>query len=305
VKVLIVCSQNHEWGVATFIVEQADALMKQGVEIDYFYIRKKGIIGYLSNYLPFRQKLKKNTYDLVHAHYGLSGLLASLQRKIPVIVTYHGSDINNAYHRFFSTIAIHLSKFNIFVHSSIRRNVCSAQSAIIPCGIDLDQFYPVSRDQAYEQLNLAPNKHRILFAGAFDRVVKNVGLARQALALTVQQPELIELKNYSREEVRSLMSACDLLLVTSFSETGPLVVKEALACGSPVVSVDVGDVQQLLQKIESSFVVPREPEAIAEKIDLILEGSLDLSQFERSIDTRFDNNLIAEKIIAIYQELLE
>ena len=32
--------------------------------------------------------------DIIHAHYGLSGLLANLQRSIPVVTTYHGSDIN-------------------------------------------------------------------------------------------------------------------------------------------------------------------------------------------------------------------
>jgi teichuronic acid biosynthesis glycosyltransferase TuaC len=302
-KVLIVCSQNHEWGIASFITEQVEALVKLGIEVDYFHIRQKGIVGYLRNYLPMRQKLKKKRYDLVHAHYGLSGLLATLQRRVPVIVTYHGSDINNRYHRFFSKIAMLLARFNIFVHANIRGNCKPSQSAIIPCGIDMGQFYPVSRGQACLQLNLSPDSQYVLFAGAFDRAVKNPALAKAAVALTRNQPQLIELKNYSRDEVRSLMSACSLLLVSSFSETGPLVVKEALACGCPVVSVDVGDVQQVLHNLKSSYLVPREPEAMAEKIDLILNGNNGSAQRDQIIDSQFDNNIIAEEIMTIYREI--
>ena len=54
--------------------------------------------------------------------------------------------------------------------------------------------------------------------------------------------ELLELKGYNRVQVATLMQAVDAILMTSFTEGSPQVIKEALACGCPIVSVDVGDV---------------------------------------------------------------
>lgn len=56
-------------------------------------LQGKGINGYFKN-LSAQKKIKEFHPDIIHAHYGLSGLFANLQRKVPVVTTYHGSDIN-------------------------------------------------------------------------------------------------------------------------------------------------------------------------------------------------------------------
>ena len=97
-KVLIVCSYRPhlEKGVAPFISEQVDALRRQGVELEYFMIKGRGWKGYLKHYKALQTKILAFQPDIVHAHYGLCGLLANIQRQIPVITTYHGSDVNDA-----------------------------------------------------------------------------------------------------------------------------------------------------------------------------------------------------------------
>jgi UDP-N-acetylglucosamine transferase subunit ALG13 len=122
-KVLFVCSGNSEFGISPFIKEQGESLEKIGMSIDYFLIKGHGLFGYLKNLPRLNKQIKKIKYDLIHAHYGLSGMLSVLQRKIPVIITFHGSDINNSYHRKFSKIAMQLSEYNIFVHKSIKDKV--------------------------------------------------------------------------------------------------------------------------------------------------------------------------------------
>ena len=92
-KVLIVASGNYS-EASPFIIDQVNSLRKLGVKIEYFLIKGKGWSGYLKNLLILNKKIKNNHFDLIHAHYGLSGLLATLQRKVPVIITFHGSDIN-------------------------------------------------------------------------------------------------------------------------------------------------------------------------------------------------------------------
>jgi teichuronic acid biosynthesis glycosyltransferase TuaC len=55
------------------------------------------------------------------------------------------------------------------------------------------------------------------------------------------------------------MSAADCLLLTSVHEGSPNVVKEAVTCGLPVVSTDVGDVREVLDGVDPSWVCPADP----------------------------------------------
>ena len=66
------------------------------------------------------------------------------------------------------------------------------------------------------------------------------------------------------------MNASDLLLITSFSETGPIVAKEAIACNCPIVSTDVGDVKILINNIRNCFITIFDHNEIKEKINLFL-----------------------------------
>jgi len=119
-KVLIVCSGN---GVNfdlqmhhAFIYEQVESLKQNfNVEYDTYLIKGKGVTGYLSNLPSLKKKIKSFVPDVVHAHYGLSGLLACLQIKVPVVITFHGSDAYIPFIKTLSKIAGRLSSFNIFV----------------------------------------------------------------------------------------------------------------------------------------------------------------------------------------------
>ena len=121
-KLLVIASDKGEH-FAPFIEEQITALQQNGVEIVRYGVTGKGIIGYLRELPALRRVIRAERPDIIHAHYGLCGLLANLQRRIPVVTTYHGSDINNPSIRRFSKIAMRLSAHNIFVS---KRNVALA-----------------------------------------------------------------------------------------------------------------------------------------------------------------------------------
>ena len=97
-----------------FIEEQAESVRRLGHTVKFFTIEGKGIGGYLKNWLPYIAKLRTFQPDVVRAHYGLSCLFANLQRTVPVVSTYHGSDINDPKVFRFSKLAIKLSKRNVF-----------------------------------------------------------------------------------------------------------------------------------------------------------------------------------------------
>lgn len=308
-KILIVASYN-KGRFAPFIVEQVEAfeqLTHTHIEVDWFGVQAHGIRGYLNSLPALRNKIELFKPDVIHAHYGLSGLLATLQTQIPVVITYHGSDINKRKIRLFSQIAVWRADWNIFVSNKLKDLVFATNYSILPCGINLNELPFVEQKSAREQLGWSANKDYILFAGAFDNAVKNYPLANQSVTLLGQEDvELVELKGYSREQVTCLMCAADCLLLTSHTEGSPQVIKEAMAAGCPIVSVDVGDVRERIGGIDGCYVADnREPEHISNLLRqaLMFEGRTDGRK--RIIEFGLDNKQIAEKLLNIYQNVVK
>ena len=289
---------------APFVTEQVEAIQKQGVDCRYFGVDGKGVWGYLQQIPELKKTIRDYRPDLIHAHYGLCGLLANYQRRIPVVTTYHGSDINDPRVLWLSRRSIRRSRFNVFVS---RKNVDIARPrkdfALIPCGINLDDYPVLDKAEARRRMGINPSKRYVLFAGAFDNHVKNAPLARAAMDL-VPEVELLELKGYTRSQVATLMQAVDTFLMTSFTEGSPQVIKEAMACGCPIVSVDVGDVRERIGGIEGCFISGREPEAIAGCIKDALAYDGRTSGRAAIEMNGLSNDVVAARIISIYEKLL-
>lgn len=305
-KVLIVCSGNSGT-IAPFIQEQADALINEGVKVHFFLIKGKGIIGYLENYKRYKATIKNYKPDLIHSHYGLSGLFASLQFKIPVITTFHGSDINNKYIFIFSKIAMLLSSHNIFVSQFLQNKVkIKRKSFVIPCAVDLNLFFPQDKNKCREILSLDLQKKYILFSSSFSNVVKNYPLASKAISLLryKESVELLELKDFNREQVCLLMNAVDISLMTSISEGSSQFVKEAMACNCPIVSTDVGDVRQNIKNLEGSYITSFEPEDVAKNLDMALQFGKRTMGRERIFELGLDIKTVTQNIISIYEKVI-
>lgn len=324
-KILIVGNNKPEH-FAPFVEEQARALQLQGCDVVFFGVQGKGIMGYLRCLPALKLAIKQHRPDLIHAHYGLSGLLANLQRRVPVVTTYHGSDINKPNILRFSKIAMRLSAWNIFVS---KRNIAIAQLkdkyTLLPCGVNLPLSWSEMQTQRVGQLTLNQWVQRklekdvkyVLFAGAFDNAVKGPELAKSAIAFynstftNSQSPianspiELIELKGYNRDQVNALMYNCDALLMTSKTEGSPQVIKEAMACGCPIVSVDVGDVAERVSGLEGCYVVPsREPAAIAAALKKAVAFEGKTNGRSHIIEMGLSNEQVAEQLVGIYNKIL-
>jgi glycosyltransferase involved in cell wall biosynthesis len=301
-RILIVASYN-KGRFAPFIEEQAAVLKNSGVKVDYFGLKGKGIKGYLKNLSALRQAIAGFQPDVIHAHYGLSGLLANLQRRVPVVTTYHGSDINDKKALRFSKIAMRLSAWNIFVS---RKTLDIAQPkkhfSLLPCGIDLCDAQMTEKSEARRKMKLDEKKKYVLFAGAFNNAVKNSPLAKETVALMQNDNvELLELKGYSREEVTLLMCAVDAFLMTSFTEGSPQVIKEAMACGCPIVSVDVGDVKERVDGVEGCYVAStRDPQELSVLLEKAFDFQGKTKGREKIIADGLDNSQVADKLMSLY-----
>jgi glycosyltransferase involved in cell wall biosynthesis len=203
-------------------------------------------------------------------------MIANLQRKVPVISTFHRSDINNPKTRWISKIAIRLSRMNIFVSEKMRSIAGNPlHSMVIPCGVDINEFYPMDKIQCRKQLEMDMNKTYILFSKGFSNQVTNYPLAKQSVEILRTKGidvELVELKGYTRKQVVQLMNACDCGLMTSFNEGSPQFVKEALACNCPIVSTDVGDVSEQIMNLANCYVASFDPKIVAEQIEKCIKN---------------------------------
>lgn len=314
-RVLIVASLNNKTQFAPFISEQAEALTRLGITVEFYGVEGKGMKGYLGNLQPLKKAITDFNPDVVHAHYGMCGLLANLQRKVPVVTTYHGSDINNAKTFRWSRLAMLLSRFNIVVSKPHYDKVCKrkkwlkSKSKLMPCGINLEDYPMVDKNRARELMELPTNRKLVLFAGAFDNKVKNYPLAREAVnILNAKHPnyntKLIELKGYSRHEVAMLLNACDCLLMTSLSEGSPQIVKEAMACRCPVVSVNVGDVaQSILATHGSALVNSRSAKELSFALARIIGAGQRTDGREYIVNNHLTNHSIAKRLHKIYHHI--
>lgn len=296
-------------------MEQALALQQAGCEIEWFGVQGKGLLGYLKEITRLREKIRECQPDIVHAHYGLSCLLANFAtRRVPVVSTYHGSDINLPKVRLLSRIAIWMSAWNIFVskrNMKLMGAVEGDKCSLIPCGINLPPQWDELKYQKDGQLTLKQwvenlfdiGKKHILFAGAFNNIVKDSNLAKAAVAL-LDNVQLIELKGYNRDQVNTLMYSCDALLMTSKMEGSPQVIKEAMACGCSIVSVDVGDVSKKIEGVKGCFIVPtRNPKDIAVALKKTLDYGRKTNGREKIIELGLTNDQVAKQIIKIYDKV--
>lgn len=326
---ILVVAHSVDGRFVPFVTEQARSLADAGCTVDTYGVVGKGVRGYLGNLRALKRKIREFKPDIVHAHYGLTGLLCTLQRKVPVVTTYHGSDIHSGgWVLRLSKLCIRRSVFNIFVSEGLLEKVYPPKfenigvavvniniplnSMIIPCGVDMETFFQIPRSEALRLLNgsgivMDAGRHYVVFAGAFANEVKNPALAKEAVALLAQEyaVELVELKGYTREQVNWLLNAADCLLLTSHREGSPMVVKEAMAAGCPVVSVDVGDVSLRLGGTNGCHIAEKNPSAIAAALESTIKSGARTDGREWILTEERDIESVAKQLLIVYRKVLK
>lgn len=307
-KILIVCSGNAEnfslEKDQAFIFDQIKAIEKlhKDIQFDIFVVKEKGISGYLHQIKKLKNKIFDFDPDIIHAHGGHIGFLCIFQRKVPVVITFHGSDINIIFNRFISFMAALFSASCIFVSKNLKKKLPFIKGEIIPCGVDLSIFYPINSTEAKKQLGLNPDQKYILFPSSFENEIKNFPLA-QSVMHNFPDYQLMEISDRTRKEVNLLLNGSEALLMTSFSEGSPQTIKEALACNVRIVSVDVGDVREQLKEVDGCFCCQYNQKELTEKLKKSLAEPRPAKGRKRA--ENYSNIKIAETIYAVYNQILE
>ena len=91
--------------------------------------------------------------------------------------------------------------------------------------------------------------------------------------------------------------------MTSLSETGPLVVKEALACNCPIISTDVGDVKELAKGTKNCYIVEYDAKHIEQRIQDILSSKKESDG--RAAVKHLSLEKIATDVYSVYKRVLK
>lgn len=288
-----------------FVADQVEALRRAGASIDVFFVNGKASTwNYVWGFVRLWRFLRGRHYDLIHAHYVLTGVIARAQPGQRVVLTHHGSEVlgHPRWQTWLAHVVTPLFDEVIYVSEECRRALSDSDGWVIPCGVDLEVFQPVPRHAARERLGLSPDQPLVLWAGDPTRPEKCFSLAEASIdrvKASLPSAELLLLAGRPHTVVPTYMSACDALVLTSVAEGSPMVIKEAMACNLPIVSVRVGDVPEIISETPGCALAERAPSDIAAKLVSVLREPRRTDGRARIQHFRHDR--IAQRVLEVYE----
>lgn len=299
-----------------FFRQQIETLESKGVDCEVCVVpraeqidgdmgSRRGPVEYL-RYLPkVRRALREGEFDLVHANYGLTAPYAATQFSLPVVLTLWGSDVVG-----FDGVVTKAFAWRadaVTVRSDEMRELLGREDAhILPSGVDLDRFRPIDQSESRERIGWDFDGAHVLFpySPAYER--KNYPLAKRIVdAVDSDHSRDVALHTMSgvdHDTVPYYVNAADCVLLTSNHEGSPNTVKEAMACNVPVVSTDVGDVQERLDGVTPGGVGTDETELVAHLRKVL---SSDARSNGREVVREVSWERIGDRMLEIYEELTE
>jgi glycosyltransferase involved in cell wall biosynthesis len=291
---------------APFFEDQVAALERRGVDCETLSV--PGTPGERSpvDYCRFLARVGRHPtadYDVVHANYGLTAPPALLQRDVPVVCSFWGTDLmgtlaplSRAFARFADAV---------IVPSRVMAEALDGDPHVVPFGVDTETFQPSSRGEARDALGWRADAAHVLFPYDPARSVKDHPRAVRVVDSVRTRVEAdVELQTVSgvpHDRMPTYMNAADALLVTSRREAGPMVVREAMACNLPVVSTDVGFAREYLADVTPSHVCESDDALVDGLVDVLRRG--DRSD-GRAVVRDLTPERTARRIESVYDEVV-
>lgn len=216
-------------------------------------------------------------------------------------------------------------------------NAVPEKISVIPCGVNNELFKPTDKKVAKENLGYGVMDNIILYVGridpikGLDKVLQTVSQIKYHTKIKLvivggddpEKPEMQQAKDLTRQlgvedvvtfagrvdqkDLPPYYNAADALVIASFYESFGLTALEALACGTPVVSTDVGELKSIIRQGKTGYVVSEGSiESMAESINAILLNSKFYQNRSASIRKsvlRFSWPKIADAVIKAYRDL--
>lgn len=309
-----------------FVEQQIKGLRAAGVDVQVMVVDrlKEGAKTYWGLSRRVLRRLTASPVDVVHVMYGgvMAREVAKCVQDRPLIVTFHGSDLLgenlsgrlrkwiSAYGVLCSHKAASKARGIVTVSRTLSealpKHIDRTKIRVIPCGIDLERFKPLDHEQSCHRLNWEPQKFHVLFPANTGDPVKRPALARAAVKLLGARgidAELHYLSSVANTEVPVWMNASNVLLLTSLHEGSPTVVKEALACNVPVVSVDIGDVRERIEGIQGCHLAAPDAASLADRLLCVKERASTIES--RTQISSLSLERVAQSLCQFYSDVLK
>lgn len=262
-------------------------------------------VGSTSRYVTQRAAVRKaiESYrpDVVHVHFGLSQLLVG-RTDVPTVVTLHGSDLAVWWKRAITLRYLPRARAVILVARPLAEYLSGREKSVtvVPCGVPVQEFSPSDMAMARADLDLPEHGVIVGFPASPTRPEKGYRLFEEAVTL---MPDVVPVvANVAPSRMREWLNAVDVVVCTSEREGSPVVTKEALCCGTRVVSTDVGDMRAQLEGFTGCGIVgDRSASAVVEATRLALgEDAPDASVAAM----RFDIAKESSAVMSVYQAVV-
>ena len=304
-----------------FVASQMESVARAGVDVSIEFIDgRRSKARYLTAIARVRRLAGGGQFDLVHAHFGLTGFVCAFQ-STPLVVSFCGDDLLGASNGrggatitslpmvWMSRFAAHRANAIICKSDALVRalpaTVDRSLVTVIGNGVDTEVFCPGDKAAARRELGMDQNERLILFPHDVRQPVKRYDLARAAidqLQARGKAARLWVVNGVPHRRLPVYYRAADCMLLTSDHEGSPNTVKEGLCCDLPLVAVDVGDVKKLVSLAPNSLVVGREPSAIADGLDALLERGK--REDGKAVRAEFGLPSVAARVVRVYEAAL-
>lgn len=294
-------------GFGAFVEQQVEQLRVLGHLVDVLHFPGyRSRLEYVKAAVEVSRRTRREHYDVVHAHYGVTGLTGLFRNGIPLVVSLHGSDALIGWHEpLISGIVCRLADATIVASRKIADRI---PGEVIPCGVDLSVFEPKPKAEARHRLKLKSERKYILFPFNPGRGIKRFDLASGAvanLALEGVDIELLTVSKIPNREMPWYYSAADAMILPSDSEGSSTAVKEALACNLPVVSTKVGDVTEITQGIAGVQLAEQTAVSLAGALKRVLYPPAGFVFNGRTAMERYSQPKIVEAILRVYRRVIK
>ncbi len=244
--------------LGTFVADQVAALQRTGeAEIEVFAFPPG---GYVAGARALWERHRRDRFEIVHAHFGLTQWPALAARGRARIVTLHGTELAHPRSRPVTLAGLRLNDLVAVVSeamtAAVPRWATRRPPVVLPAGVDLRRFYPINREEARRRLGLGTEDPYLLFAADPARPEKRYD---RALAIAGDVP-ILALGNVAPEQVPLWVNAANAVLVPSEREGFGLAVLEALACNVPVLATPVGVHPEALAGVAGTLCAPFDAE---------------------------------------------
>lgn len=289
--------------LGSFVRDQVEALRRiPDVDLDLFAFQPGGATAYARAAAELRRRYRRAGLDVVHAHFGLTAwpaLAVSARRRA---ITLHGTDLAHPRSRALTLAALRRYDLPAVVSEPLADHVpgwaVKRRPAVLPCGVDVERFRPMGRDEARAKLRLDPHGPYLLFAADPARHEKRYDRARE---LAGDVPLLV-LGDVDPVEVPLFVNSSNAVLVTSEREGFGLSVLEALACDVPVLATPVGVAPEALRGIAGAHCGAFDAKSWREALAPHLAAA-DPRIAGRERAMLFSADRMAERVVAAWQEL--